>query len=210
MTASRTGDDPQPFAAADPLAALHAEREAARAAQDANAALCWLATVDRTGAPAVRTIVLRDVDGAFALFVNATSPKWHQLDRDGRLEIACWYPSLQRQWRLAGTVRAFPHETLARHWQRRPRASRLLDHLYAARSGQSTPLGAERDLDAELAELDAALPEPLEAPVQALALEIVPSRVECMQIREAPALHRRQRWSREAEGGRWTIERLVP
>ncbi len=210
MSTAGAPTPPDAFSAADPLLALHAEREAARAAADANAELCWLATVDASGAPAVRTIVLRDVDGVFALFVNATSPKWRDLSRESRVQIACWYPALQRQWRLRGRVRAFPHDVVARHWHRRPRVSQVLDHLYATRATQSTELEADTDLEAELAGLDASLPERPEVPVQSLALEIVPTEVECMQIRGAPHLHQRQRWRRDAEDGRWSTRRLVP
>lgn len=201
---------PEAFAAADPLLALHAEREAARSAADANAEVCWLATVDASGAPSVRTIVLRDVAGTFALFVNATSPKWRQMSREGRIEIACWYPSLQRQWRLQGHVRALPHEMVSRHWHRRPRISQVLDHLYAKSVAQSSELEDGRDLEAELIALDASLPERPDVPVQSMALEIVPLAVECMQIRGAPHLHQRQRWAREAENELWHAIRLVP
>lgn len=210
MRETGTSEPPEAFAAADPLLALRGEREAARAAADANAEICWLATVDDSGAPAVRTIVLRDVAGAFALFVNATSPKWREMSREARIEVACWYPSSQRQWRLQGPVRALPHETVSRHWHRRPRVSQVLDHLYARSIAQSSPLEAGRDLEAELAALDASLPERPDVPVQSLALEIVPLAVECMQIRDAPHLHQRQRWDREAEDARWTATRLVP
>lgn len=201
---------PETFSSADPLLALHAEREAARAAADPNAELCWLATVDASGAPAVRTLVLRDVDGAFALFVNASSPKWRDMSREPRIQIVCWYASLQRQWRLEGQVRAFPHEIVARHWHRRPRVSQVLDHLYGTVAAQSTALEDDRDLEADLAALDATLPERPDVPVQSLALEIVPLGVECMQLRSAPHLHQRQRWHREAEDGPWTATRLVP
>ena len=210
MNECATAARPEPFAADDPLLALHAEREAARRASDANAELCWLATVDASGAPSVRTLVLRDVDGAFALFVNATSPKWRELSREARMQLSCWYPSLQRQWRLRGRVRAFPHEVVSRHWHRRPRVSQVLDHLYANYAAQSSELAADADLDAELGALDAELPERPDVPVQSLALEVVATDVECMQIRDAPQLHRRQRWQRESEDDRWTTRRLVP
>ena len=210
MNAGAAPAPPEAFAATDPLLALHSEREAAREASDANAEICWLATVDADGAPAVRTIVLRDVDGAFALFVNATSPKWREMSREARVQITCWYPTLQRQWRMKGQVRVLPHEVVSRHWHRRPRVSQVLDHLYSTRAAQSTELAPERDLEAELVALDEALPERPEVPVQSLALEIVPLAIECMQIRPAPHLHQRQRWVREDEAGRWTASRLVP
>jgi pyridoxamine 5'-phosphate oxidase len=201
--------------APDPIAALHDEREAARAAQDANAELCWLATADADGLPSVRTIVLRDVDGSFALFVNATSPKWHDMSARPQVQIVCWYPSLQRQWRLRARVLAFPHEVVSRHWHRRPRITQVLDHLYAGQRGQSTSLPPALDLDGELATLDATLPERPEVPVQSLALQLVPEAVECMQLRTAPRIHLRRRWLRaEAadtdEPRRWTTTPLVP
>ena len=86
----------------------------------------------------------------------------------------------------------------------------MLDHLYATVASQSTPLEDGRELEADLTQLDATLPERPDVPVQSLALEIVADSVECMQIHAAPHLHQRQRWQRTAEDEPWTATRLVP
>ncbi|MEM7077756.1 MAG: pyridoxamine 5'-phosphate oxidase family protein, partial [Pseudomonadota bacterium] len=67
--------------ATDPEARFHSDRAAAFAAEDPNAALCTVASVDADGEPQARTLVLRNVEEQLALFINASSPKWSQFGR---------------------------------------------------------------------------------------------------------------------------------
>ena len=207
------GDAPDVFSAQDPIVALRSDREAAHQAGDANALLCWLATVGGDGTPAVRTLVLREVDGALALFVNATSPKWREMRHHARVQIVCWLPSLQRQWRIDAETRVLPHEVVARHWHRRPRVSQVLDHYYSTHRAQSTPLGdddADARLEADMNALDGALPEHPDVPTQSLAIALDVNAVDCTQLHPAPRLHQRQRWSRDRADAPWSKTRITP
>ena len=207
------GDAPDVFSAQDPIVALRSDREAAHQTGDANALLCWLATVGGDGTPAVRTLVLREVGSALALFVNATSPKWREMRHHARVQIVCWLPSLQRQWRIDAETRVLPHEVVARHWHRRPRVSQVLDHYYSTHRAQSTPLGdddADARLEADMNALDGALPEHPDVPTQSLAIALDVNAVDCTQLHPAPRLHQRQRWSRDRADAPWLKTRITP
>ena len=203
-----TGAAPDPFVARDPLSALRADRAAAREARDANAELCMLATVDATGAPRVRTLVLREREDGFALFVSRSSPKWRELAAEPRAELLCWFPALQRQWRLEATLTPLPPAASRTSWHQRPRVAQLLDHFHATQHAQSSPVPEADTVARGLAALDAQLPPEPEVPDVAGALSIDVTRAECMALRRDPEPHRRLRWTREAGG--WRAEHLVP
>ncbi|MCC5885809.1 MAG: pyridoxamine 5'-phosphate oxidase family protein [Gammaproteobacteria bacterium] len=196
------------MAIADPVLALGADRQQARELADSNAELCWLATVDDAGWPQVRALVLRDVAGGFALFINATSAKGRQLQRDPRCQVACWYPSLQRQWRLKAQVRALDRTVLAEHWHRRPRSSQVLDHVYAREFPQSSPLADPKALHAAHGRLDASLGDHPDPPPEALALRLDVHVAECLQIHPGSRLH--ERWQFTCGEAGWLRQALVP
>lgn len=196
------------MAIADPTLALNADRRRARELGDGNAELCWLATVDADGWPRVRTLVLRDVAGGLALFVNATSVKGRQLSRDPRCQIACWYPSLQRQWRLDAHVVPVDRAILAEHWRRRPRSSQVLDHVYVQGFPQSSALADPKAFQAAHARLDESLGDHPEPPPEALALGLELREAECLQIHPGTRLH--ERWQFRPGASGWQRQALVP
>lgn len=193
---------------ADPLAALRQDRSRAREHGDANAELCWLATVTVDRQPRVRTLVLRDVDDGLALFINATSAKGRDLAAQPNCQVATWYPSLQRQWRLEVRAEPLSRALLTRHWQRRPRSSQVMDHLYGGEFPQSSPLTDPDDLRRAHGELDDELGANPEPPAAALALGLTVLRAECLQIHPADRLH--DRWAFVRTGDGWTRQALVP
>lgn len=194
--------------AADPTEALAADRDAARQAGDPNAELCWLATVTADGWPQVRTLVLRDVPGGHGVFLHASSQKAAHLTRDPRCQVTCWFPSLQRQWRLQARAEALPRNLLEAHWQRRPRSSQLMDHLYATTFPQGSVLHDPEDLRQAHAALDQEWQAKLEAPSSAMALQLLIVEAECLQIHPGDRLHDRRRF-RQGDSG-WHSEALVP
>jgi PPOX class probable FMN-dependent enzyme len=73
-----------------------------------------LATVDRAGAPHVRSVVCRkiDRDGCLYATIDARSEKNAQLRGDPRAEAAFWLPKLRMQFRINGVARiiSFPQD----------------------------------------------------------------------------------------------------
>jgi pyridoxamine 5'-phosphate oxidase len=195
----------------DPLTLLRADRAAARAAGDPNALLCWLATTDAAGAPSVRTLVLREVDDQFALFLSATSPKAMDLARHGHCQLATWFAPLQRQWRLSARTRTMARDRLAESWQQRPRTSKLLDHLHHRGRPQSGIAPDQASLESALADLDDELGAQPSMPDSAQGVLLEIHTVECLQLTGADALHRRRRWQRGTDDDApWSLSVLVP
>lgn len=192
----------------DPVVAILEDRASAREAGDRNADLCWLATIDETGAPRVRTLVLRELAGDLALFVNASSPKWHHLGAGARVELAAWYPTLARQWRISAALRELDRETLALHWQQRPHTAKVLDHVYDSGIAQSSVVDDHDSVVQAHGALAASLTDQPPTASSARGLILEPLSIERLQIRPADALHERQRWS--LRDGRWRHETLMP
>ncbi len=195
----------------NPLDALRHDRERARHAEDPNWSLGWLATVDADGVARVRTLVLREVGEALAVFTDASSPKWRELERSGRCEVATWFPSVRRQYRLQARPRPLARDVLEAHWRNRPEGGRVLDFLHARVLRQSEPVPGRRWLrerfDAEREALaDGAWERRMPANVHAFVLDV--ERIERLTLDDELGLHDRRRWHPGPRG--WEEQTLMP
>ena len=102
----------------NPLLQFQEDRQKARDANDPMAAVCVLASVDENGFPQARTLVLRDIAEGLAIYINASSPKWQQVQ--DVIAIQTWWPSLQVQYRMQARCEALPATHIAQSWQLRP------------------------------------------------------------------------------------------
>ncbi len=198
-----------PVAIADPIAQLRRDREQALASGDAHATLCAVATIDVDGCPDLRTLVLRDVDVAdqqrFAVFINATSPKFETM-RAHPIAVLIYLPTQQVQYRMRCTTSEVPANVIRASWPLRPETPKHLDWFYERVARQSTPVASREVLLGGLADLD--LPEPLTVPPSARGLFLDPRRVERLDLSLAPEVHDRRRFERTDTG--WTEVVLVP
>src|SRR3954451_15197529 len=124
---------------ADPIA-VFLEAAARARAQDVDTAPITLATVDATGRPSARMVLLRGVDErGFAFFTNYTSRKAAELAANPRAALNFYWDRLHRQVRICGRAeKTSPEESVA-YFHQRPRGSQLA----AWASPQSQPI-AER------------------------------------------------------------------
>lgn len=189
----------------DPLALLAADRRLAGERNDPCAGLCTLANVDADGLPQARTLVLRDLDGRLAVFVNATSPKYPHL-RDGPVSVVIWLPTVNVQYRLACTTEPVPAATVAESWLLRPEPPKRMDWLYLRAQAQSTPVESREALLGMLSALD--MPEPLTAPHTAMGLFLAPTQVERLDLGQENGVHDRRRYTPGNPGWHETV--LVP
>ena len=189
----------------DPLAWFAEDRARARERDDAWANLCAVATVTGTGEPAVRVLVLREVDDRLGVFVNDTSPKAGEFAQSGTVAVLTYLPSLTVQYRLQCALERMPPETVHAAWQMRPAVPKRMDWLYAVRP-QSSPV---TDRAALLDALEAApLPEPLVAPETAAGYFLEPVTVERLDLAGDGGVHDRRQYRREPPG--WVETTLVP
>ena len=188
----------------DPLDWFRREREAARAADDPMAHLCTVANVDEDRQPQVRTLVLRDIDGQLAVFVNATSPKWPHIQE--RFAFATYWPSLSLQYRFDVVAAPLSADTLAASWSLRPDAPKRMDWLYELHDTQSSHIESREHLLAVLSGLS--IDEPLSAPPNARGLLLSPTSIERLDLTQDNGVHDRQRF--ELVEGSWHQRTLIP
>ncbi len=188
----------------NPLQRLAEDRRIAFEQKDPCAGLCTLANLDPSGWPEARTLVLRDLEGELAVFVNATSPKFEHL---ARVSVVIWLPTVNVQYRLRCTTSEVPATLVAQSWQLRPDPPKRMDWLYTLKQGQSTAVEHREALLETLAGLE--LPEPLVAPDTAQGLYLLPEQIDRLDLGMENGVHDRRRYRRGNPGG-WSEEVLVP
>lgn len=165
-----------------------------------------LATVDASGMPDVRMVLLKGFDPqGFVFYTNLESRKGEQLAAAPRAALCFHWKSLRRQVRVRGRVEPVSAAEADAYYQQRPRLSRI--GAWASR--QSRPLESRRVLEEAVIRVteefgEAAIPRP----PHWSGFRLVPVEIEFW--RDAPyRLHDRLRFSRKGEG-LWTSVRLFP
>ena len=165
-----------------------------------------LATVDTTGQPSVRMVLLKGFGReGFLFFTNYESRKARELAANPRAALALYWPTLHRQVRATGAVSRASTEDSERYFDTRPREARLA----AWASRQSEAIAHRDHLEERYQALQTEF-EGREVPLPPFwgGMRLSPESFEFWQGREN-RLHDRFRYARDAEG-RWVIERLAP
>jgi pyridoxamine 5'-phosphate oxidase len=116
------GFDPD-TAPKDPAELFRRWLDAALAAGERQPHACSLATVDGSGQPSSRMLILKNIDDDGWHFATArTSRKGKELAANPRAALNFYWPSLGRQVRVAGDVLELSAEASAQDWAERPRA----------------------------------------------------------------------------------------
>jgi pyridoxamine 5'-phosphate oxidase len=164
-----------------------------------------LATADGDAQPSVRFVLLRGLDGdGLRWYTNRASRKGRDVAVNPWASAAFWWPTLDRQARVAGPVRLLPDEESAAYWRTRPRGSQLS----ATVSEQGREVGSRAELEARVAALDASTPDELPLPPTWGGYLMIPRFVELWQSRQ-DRLHDRVEYRRGADGS-WHRRRLQP
>jgi pyridoxamine 5'-phosphate oxidase len=165
-----------------------------------------LATATPDGRPSVRMVLLKGFDQhGFVFYTNYGSRKGDELAANPRAAFVLYWPALERQVRVEGTVGRIEPAHSKAYFDSRPRGSRL----GALASEQSTVVAGREQLDRRLADLDATHPgEDVPIPPDWGGYRLVHDVVEFWQGRPN-RLHDRLRYRRDQAGG-WLVERLAP
>jgi pyridoxamine 5'-phosphate oxidase len=177
----------------------------AQATQPKDPNQMWLATVDAAGWPSVRVVLLKGHDTkGFVFFTNHCSDKGQALEASGKAALCFYWPAIEHQVRVQGTVaHVAPAESDA-YFASRPRDSQL----GAWASHQSQPIASREVLEGRLREVTARFEgRPVARPPHWGGFRVTPRRMEFWQA-HPDRLHFRQAYQR-TEGG-WQVHTLSP
>lgn len=164
-----------------------------------------LATADDEGMPSVRFVLLNGLDAdGLRYFTHRGSRKGRDVAINPHAAAAFWWPSLDRQVRVNGSVRLLSEADSLAYWRTRPRGSQLS----ATVSAQGQEVGSREELEAKVAELAARNPDELPLPPMWGGYLIVPRIIEFWESR-ADRLHDRVEYRRGGDGS-WNRRRLQP
>jgi pyridoxamine 5'-phosphate oxidase len=165
-----------------------------------------LATAAPGGRPSVRTVLLKGIDDrGYIFYTNYESRKAREMEATGRASLLFFWPSVERQVRIDGTVeRISPVESDA-YFETRPLDSRL--SVYASK--QSDAIESREVLEEAFERVRRTYGDgPVPRPEWWGGYRIVPDEFEFWQGRTS-RLHDRLRYLKQADGS-WLKERLAP
>lgn len=171
-----------------------------------------LATVDASGLPNVRMVLLKDVDGTevpergFVFYTNTESAKGRELEVNPKAGLLFHWKSLRRQVRVRGNVSRVSSEEADAYFATRPRLSRI----GAWASDQSRPLESRFELEKRVALLTAKFGiSEVPRPPHWTGFRVTPLEIEFWQDKPF-RLHDRLVFRRDDAAAQWTITRLFP
>jgi len=164
-----------------------------------------LATADKSGRPDARIVLLKGVDhDGFRFFTNYLSTKGKELKRNPYACLVFFWPDLERQVRIEGTVEKLDKETSEQYFNTRPVASQI----GALVSPQSQVIPNREFLEIKFEEMKEKTGEQsIAKPAHWGGYIVKPTRIEFWQGRRS-RLHDRINF--EWIKGAWVKNRLAP
>jgi len=207
-----SGGTPDFSAADDPFVLFHAWMAEAEKSEISDPNAMSVATVDQSGLPNVRTLLLKGVDDAsspergFVFYTNFESAKGQELLANPKAGLLFYWKSLERQVRIRGAVSLASHEEADVYYASRPAMSRI----GAWASQQSRPLSSRDVFEAKIQHYehkfaDGAIPRP----PHWSGFRVVPTEIEFWAARPF-RLHDRIVFRRDAPHDSWHKTRLYP
>lgn len=194
------------FAGDDPFALARGWLTEAEISEPNDPNAIALATVDETGLPNVRMVLLKEIEAAaFVFYTNYGSVKAREIDGSGKAALVMHWKSLRRQIRVRGLVAREDGPQADAYFASRSLKSRL----GAWASHQSQPLSSRTALMVEVAKVTAEHGHAPTRPPFWGGYRITPLEIE-FWADGAFRLHDRFRWSRAGPEDPWSVARLSP
>ncbi|WP_294236488.1 pyridoxamine 5'-phosphate oxidase [uncultured Sphingomonas sp.] len=190
----------------DPFALFDAWFAEARASEINDSNAMALATVDASGQPSVRMVLLKGHDArGFVFYTNRESRKAQELGEGSKAALLFHWKSLRRQIRIEGPVSRVDDPESDAYFASRSRDSQL----GAWASDQSRPLPDRATFEARFEDMRARFEGgEVPRPPHWGGYRVTPQRIEFWLDREH-RLHERRIFTRTAEGG-WDEGLLFP
>lgn len=194
------------FGAADPFSLIRLWMSEAEAGELNDPNAIALATVDESGLPNVRVVLLKQIErDAFVFYTNYESAKARELDRSRMAAFVMHWKSLRKQVRVRGSVSREDDAAADEYFASRDLASR--QGAWASR--QSAPIKDRETLLRQVDEVRSRFADEVPRPPFWGGYRIVPSEIEFWRD-GAARLHDREQWVRASAGSNWTVRRLSP
>lgn len=188
----------------DPLVQFRGWFDQALATGVAEPNAMTLSTVDESGRPSGRVVLLKDVDASgLSFFTNHRSEKGRHLAANPAAALTFWWEPLERQVRVEGEVERLGDDVCDLYFASRPRSSRL----GAWASSQSRVVADRQELESSFLDAEHRFPGDVPRPDYWGGYRLRPRTVEFWQGRPG-RLHDRIRY--RLDGNDWKIERLAP
>ena len=195
------------FTTQDPFALFDEWMQLAQKKELNDASAMAVATVDATGMPDVRMVLLKEWGpSGFVFYTNLESAKGEELLGQPKAAYCFHWKSLRRQIRLRGTISQVSDEEADAYFQSRAKDSQI--GAWASR--QSRPLESRFELEKEVARYTAkyALGK-VDRPPHWSGFRLEPLSIEFWRDRPF-RLHDRLVFKREGPDANWTTSRLFP
>jgi pyridoxamine 5'-phosphate oxidase len=165
-----------------------------------------LATVGIDGRPSSRMVLLKQVDPqGFVFFTNYRSAKAKELDANPNAALVFFWPQLERQVRVEGSVTKTSTAESREYFETRPRESQIGAWV----SPQSEVISGREELEKRKVELEEKYHDrEVDWPEHWGGYRLAPNSIEFWKGRVG-RLHDRIVYERE-EDGSWSIKRLAP
>ncbi len=187
----------------DPLEFFRQWLSDARGAGQLEPNAMTLATVNASGDPSARIVLLKALDNnGFVFFTNYDSQKGQEIAETHNAALVFWWDKLERQVRITGRVAKIDEQSSTDYFQSRPRASQL----GAVASPQSAVVAGREDLETRLASAEAEFAgRDVVRPGHWGGYRLIPEEIEFWVGRRS-RLHDRILCCRDGEG--WQLSRL--
>jgi pyridoxamine 5'-phosphate oxidase len=196
------------FTSKDPFEIFAEWMSAAQANEINDPTAFSLATVDQSGMPNSRMVLLKGVsDGGFVFYTNVDSKKGEELKSNNKAAICFHWKTIRRQVRIRGIVEAVSDSEADAYFKTRAKDSQI--GAWASR--QSHPLESRFELEKEVAKFAAKFAlRKVDRPPYWSGFRVRPLEIEFWRNRPF-RLHDRLLFRRDnVETSNWTDQRLFP